>query len=147
MLRIALVAHNNCKSAIADLAEDFREFLSRCELCATGTTGALIESRSGLIIEKLMSGPLGGDMQIGARIATGELDALVFLRDPMTAHPHQPDINALVRACEVHDIPYATNCSGARLMLSQLQSNWQASAELMLPLSLRGGRAAAKLSV
>ena len=146
MLRIALVAHNNCKSAIAELAEDFRDFLSRCEVCATGTTGALIEARSGLIIEKLMSGPLGGDMQIGARIATGELDALIFLRDPMTAHPHEPDIGALVRACDVHDIPYATNRSGARMLLMQLQSDWQASAEAMLPLSLMGGKAAARLS-
>ena len=146
MLRIALVAHNNCKSAIAELAEDFRDFLSRCEVCATGTTGALIEARSGLILEKLMSGPLGGDMQIGARIATGELDALIFLRDPMTAHPHEPDIGALVRACDVHDIPYATNRSGARMLLMQLQSDWQASAEAMLPLSLMGGKAAARLS-
>lgn len=146
MLRIALVAHNNCKSAIAELAEDFRDFLSRCELCATGTTGALIEGRSGLLVEKLMSGPLGGDMQIGARIATGELDALIFLRDPMTAHPHEPDIGALVRACDVHDVPYATNRSGARLLLTQLQSNWQASAVAMLPLTQRGGRAQAGVS-
>ena len=146
MLRIALVAHNNCKSAIADLAEDFRDFLAQCELCATGTTGALIEDRTGLVVEKMLSGPLGGDMQIGARVATGELDALIFLRDPMTAHPHEPDIGALVRACDVHDVPYATNRTGARLLLMQLQSHWHASAEAMLPLT-RGDSPAARAQV
>lgn len=145
MLRIALVAHDNRKPAIADLAEDFRSFLSGCELCATGTTGSLIQARTGLVIEKLLSGPLGGDMQIGARLATGGLDALIFLRDPMTAHPHEPDIGALVRACDVHDVPYATNTASARLLLQQLAANWHVSAEAMLPLTLTGGKAAAGL--
>lgn len=146
MLRIALVAHDKRKSTIADLAEDFRSFLARCELCATGTTGTLIQARTGLVIEKLQSGPLGGDMQIGARIATGELDALIFLRDPMTAHPHEPDIAALVRACDVHDLPYATNSATARLLLQQLEANWRASVEAMLPLTLGDCAAARALS-
>ena len=145
MLRIALVAHDKRKAAIADLAEDFRSFLSGCELCATGTTGSLIQARTGLVIEKLLSGPLGGDMQIGTRVATGELDALIFLRDPMTAHPHEPDISALVRACDVHDVPYATNSACARLLLQQLESHWRVSSEAVLPLTL-GDSAAARVA-
>ena len=136
MLRIALVAHDKRKSDIADLTEEFRSFLLHCELCATGTTGALIEQRAALSVEKLLSGPLGGDLQIGARVATGALDALIFLRDPMTAHPHEPDIGALVRACDVHDLPYATNRAGARLLLRQLEADWHASAQALRPLTL-----------
>jgi methylglyoxal synthase len=71
----------------------------------------------------MLSGPMGGDLQIGARLATGEVDAIIFLRDPMTPQPHEPDINALVRACDVHDAPCATNLSTARLMLAQWQSS------------------------
>ena len=74
----------------------------------------------GLTVERLLSGPLGGDLQIGARLAVGQVDAVIFLRDPMTPQPHEPDINALVRACDVHDVPCATNLSSARLVLAQL---------------------------
>ena len=77
--------------------------------------------RPGLEVELLLSGPMGGDLQIGARLAIGEVDAVIFLRDPMTPQPHEPDINALVRACDVHDVPCATNVAGARLLLSGAQ--------------------------
>jgi methylglyoxal synthase len=87
---------------------------------ATGTTGGRLQNDVGLTVERLLSGPLGGDLQIGARLAMGQVDALIFLRDPMTAQPHEPDINALVRACDVHDIPCATNVSSARLILEGL---------------------------
>lgn len=118
--RIALIAHDHKKHTMILLAREFEPFLSRCDLCATGTTGARLAADVGLPIERMLSGPLGGDLQIGARLAQGELDAVIFLRDPMTPQPHEPDINALVRACDVHDVPCATNLSTARLVLSQL---------------------------
>lgn len=121
-LRIALIAHDRKKASIVTLAGEFSDVLRRCELCGTGTTGGRIADEVGLPIERLMSGPLGGDLQIGARLATGSLDLVIFLRDPMTPQPHEPDINALVRACDVHDIPCATNESTARMLLTQLRT-------------------------
>jgi methylglyoxal synthase len=120
-LRIALVAHDGKKADIVSLAKEFHGLLSRCTLCATGTTGVRLAREAGLQVECLLSGPLGGDLQIGARLAVGEIDALIFLRDPMTPQPHEPDINALVRACDVHNIPCATNIASARLLLQSLQ--------------------------
>jgi methylglyoxal synthase len=118
-LRIALIAHDNKKADMVALAQEFAPFLSQCTLCATGTTGGRLAEALGLPIERMLSGPLGGDLQIGARLAVGQVDAIIFLRDPMTPQPHEPDINALVRACDVHDVPCATNLSTARLMLRQ----------------------------
>lgn len=120
--RIALIAHDRKKDTIVALAREFREVLRRCHLCATGTTGSRIAMEVGLDIERMLSGPLGGDLQIGARLAMGELDFVIFLRDPLTAQPHEPDINALVRACDVHDVPCATNEATARILLRELQS-------------------------
>jgi methylglyoxal synthase len=119
-MNIALIAHNHKKDDMVALATEFSALLSRCHLLATGTTGGRLQDEVGLAVECLLSGPLGGDLQIGARLAGGEVDAVIFLRDPMTPQPHEPDINALVRACDVHNIPCATNLAGARLMLRQL---------------------------
>lgn len=119
-LRIALIAHDKKKDAIVHLAREFARFLGTCDLCATGTTGGRLHDEVSLQVERMLSGPLGGDLQIGARLAQGELDAVIFLRDPMTPQPHEPDINALVRACDVHDVPCATNMSTARLILAQM---------------------------
>jgi methylglyoxal synthase len=91
-------------------------------LIATGTTGSRLQREVGLTVECLLSGPMGGDLQIGARLAEGGVDAVIFLRDPMTPQPHEPDINALVRACDVHDVACATNLSGARWLLAGLSS-------------------------
>lgn len=120
--RIALIAHDGRKQAMVALAQEFAGFLRQCTLSATGTTGQRLQDEVGLQVERLLSGPLGGDLQIGARLSVGEVDAVIFLRDPMTAQPHEPDINALVRACDVHDVPCATNVAGARLVLRQLQA-------------------------
>lgn len=120
-LTIALIAHDGKKPVMLELADAHRAFLSTCTLIATGTTGGLLQRQLGLPVEPLLSGPLGGDLQIGARLATGAVDAVIFLRDPMTPQPHEPDINALVRACDVHDVPCATNRSTAELLLSQLR--------------------------
>ena len=119
--RIALIAHDGKKTEIIKLAKEFLVYFQTCQICATGTTGQRLIDETGLTVERLLSGPLGGDLQIGSRIATGCMDAIIFLRDPMTSQPHEPDTNALVRACDVHNIPCATNVSTARLILSQLQ--------------------------
>ncbi|HET7774358.1 MAG TPA: methylglyoxal synthase [Burkholderiaceae bacterium] len=119
-MRIALIAHDKKKDAMVALAQEFAAGLAQHTLMATGTTGGRLQREAGLSVECLLSGPLGGDLQIGARLAMGEVDAVIFLRDPMTPQPHEPDINALVRACDVHDVPCATNPAAARLLLGGL---------------------------
>ena len=119
-MHIALIAHDRMKDAIVALAAEFAAVLRPHTLMATGTTGRRIQDGSGLAVECLLSGPLGGDLQIGARLSTGGVDMVIFLRDPMTPQPHEPDINALVRACDVHDVPCATNARSARILLESL---------------------------
>lgn len=118
--RIALIAHDHKKDTMVRLAKEYEGLLRQCTLSATGTTGGRLVDEVGLEVERMLSGPWGGDLQIGARLAQGEVDAVIFLRDPMTPQPHEPDINALVRACDVHDVPCATNLSTARLVLAQM---------------------------
>jgi methylglyoxal synthase len=120
--RIALIAHNEKKDDIVNLCSQYVDFLRNCTLMATGTTGGRLANELGLTIERKHSGPLGGDLQIGAALVEGHLDCVIFLRDPMTPQPHEPDINALVRACDVHNVPCATNVASAHLILSQLKS-------------------------
>ena len=118
---VALIAHDHKKDDIVMLAGEYAEALRRCELIATGTTGARIAAAHGLSVARMLSGPHGGDLQIGARLAEGNVDMVIFLRDPMTPQPHEPDINALVRACDVHNVPCATNISTARMILDALK--------------------------
>jgi methylglyoxal synthase len=118
--RIALIAHDKKKDDMIVLAGEYLDFLRGCTLTATGTTGGRLHNELGLDVERMHSGPLGGDLQIGAHLVNGEIDCVIFLRDPMTPQPHEPDINALVRACDVHNIPCATNVASARLVLSRL---------------------------
>ncbi len=119
-MNIALIAHDHKKDDMVLVAKEFADFLSGCHLVATGTTGGRLHAEAGLEVECMLSGPMGGDLQIGAKLAVGEIDAVIFLRDPMTPQPHEPDINALVRACDVHNVPCATNVAGARLLLTSL---------------------------
>ncbi len=119
-MNIALIAHNRMKPEIVKLAQEFVETLRLHSLMATGTTGGLLRQETGLEVECLLSGPLGGDLQIGARLSTGGVGMVIFLRDPMTPQPHEPDINALVRACDVHNVPCATNPASARILLASL---------------------------
>jgi methylglyoxal synthase len=121
-MNIALIAHNEKKDAMVALATEFAPLLRQHTLVATGTTGGRLQTDVGLDVERLLSGPMGGDLQIGARLAMGLVDTVIFLRDPMTAQPHEPDINALVRACDVHDVPCATNMATARMLLTSLQA-------------------------
>ncbi|BDG60526.1 methylglyoxal synthase [Caldinitratiruptor microaerophilus] len=119
-MRIALIAHDKLKPAMVTLCSEFRDLLARHELFATGTTGRLVAENTGLTVHRFLSGPLGGDQQMGARIAEGGLDLVIFLRDPLTAHPHEPDVSALLRLCDVRNIPVATNPATARLLLASL---------------------------
>lgn len=118
--RIALIAHDKKKDDMVVLAAEYEKFLRQCLLLATGTTGKRLADEVGLTVERMLSGPFGGDLQIGAQLVEGKIDCVIFLRDPMTPQPHEPDINALVRSCDVHNVPCATNLSSARLILSQL---------------------------
>ena len=120
--RIALIAHDKKKDDIVGLAAEYRDYLAGCTLTATGTTGARLINELGLEVDGKHSGPFGGDLQIGAQLVMGEIDCVIFLRDPMTPQPHEPDINALVRACDVHNVACATNVSTARLVLGQLMT-------------------------
>ena len=117
-MKIALIAHDKKKNEIIELAKKYKEVLSRHELYATGTTGTLIMGETGLNIFRMKSGPLGGDQQIGAMLADGNIDFIIFLRDPLTAQPHDPDVKALLRIALVYDIPIANNPATADFMIS-----------------------------
>lgn len=120
MKRIALVAHDGTKHEMVALAHEFRDEFAQVEIVATRTTGSLLARHLLLVVRTVQSGPLGGDLQIGAMVAEGAIDLVVFLRDPLTAHPHDPDIQALIKVCDVHGVPLATNVATARLCLASL---------------------------
>lgn len=120
---IALIAHDNKKSQIVKWATENSRTLSIFDLCGTGTTAGLIEQSTGLKVKKYLSGPLGGDLEIGACVAEGKVDAIIFLWDPLQSQPHDPDIKALLRIAVVYDIPIATNVSTADCIISSLQKN------------------------
>ena len=107
---------------LVELSKKYKDVLGLHELYATGTTGTLIMGETGLPIHRMKSGPLGGDQQIGAMLANGELGLIIFLRDPLTAQPHEPDVSALLRLCDVQKIPLATNESSANIMLKALKN-------------------------
>jgi len=118
--RIALVAHNGRKDQMVQFAGQHIDVLSRFQIVATSTTGGILEEQLGLTVHRCLSGPLGGDLQIGAMVAEGSIAAVIFLRDPLTAHPHEPDILALMKVCDVHNVPLATNLASAELLLTAL---------------------------
>ncbi|WP_312712401.1 methylglyoxal synthase [Proteiniclasticum ruminis] len=116
----ALIAHDNMKDDMVLFVQKHREILSQFTLYATGTTGKRLIDETGLPVHRLQSGPIGGDQQIGALIAAGQIHFVIFLRDPLTAQPHEPDVQALLRLCDVHKIPFATNITTAEIMISYL---------------------------
>jgi methylglyoxal synthase len=117
---LALIAHDARKDDLVAFAERGRDDLARFALIATGTTGARIAEATGLPVDRMLSGPHGGDVQIGARLVGGQVAGVLFLRDPLTAHPHEPDIQALLKLCDIHGVPLATNLVTAELVLDGL---------------------------
>lgn len=105
---------------MALFAKEHAALLSQFHLIATATTGSILEEKTGLTIEKLLSGPSGGDLQVGARIAEDTVLAVIFFRDPLTAQPHEPDVSALLRICDVHQTPLATNLGSAEAIIAWL---------------------------
>jgi len=121
LIRIALIAHDQKKEDMINFAKKHREVLANMRLIATGTTGQRLIDETGLDVERMASGPIGGDQMIGAEIAKNRLDGVIFLRDPLTAQPHEPDVSALLRLCDVHEIPLATNLATAEMIIHSLE--------------------------
>lgn len=118
-MQIALIAHDGKKVDLVSFVLQNKSLLDKVKLYATGTTGGHLE-KAGFIVEKLLSGPIGGDAQIAAMVATQQLDLVIFFRDPLDKHPHEPDVQMLMRLCDVHNIPLATNPATAKLVLKSL---------------------------
>lgn len=121
-MKIALIAHDKKKDDMIALSIKYKDTLQDHDLFATGTTGTLVMGETGLKIKRMKSGPLGGDQQIGSMVAEGKLDLIIFLRDPLTSQPHEPDVSALLRLCDVQSIPLATNVKSAEIMLDALKA-------------------------
>lgn len=122
MPTLALIAHDGKKDDLVAFCSRHKSRLAPLALVATGTTGDRIAAATGLTVERVLSGPMGGDAQVAARVAVGGVAGVIFLVDPLTAHPHDPDIQGLLRVCNVHNIPVATNLATAELVLKSLGS-------------------------
>lgn len=118
--RIALIAHDNMKPKMIEWCTSNRDVLAKHFLCGTGTTSKRISEATDLPVKGYLSGPLGGDQQIGAKVAGGEIDIIIFFSDPLTAMPHDPDVKALLRIAQVYDIPIANNIATADCILKAL---------------------------
>lgn len=119
-MNIALIAHDKKKDDLVQFVTAYQKVFSEHTLFATGTTGLRINEATGLNVHRFQSGPLGGDQEIGAMIAKNQMDTVFFFRDPLTAQPHEPDVTALVRLCDVYSIPLATNMGTAELLIRGL---------------------------
>jgi len=123
-MKFALIAHDGKKAEMVSFLMKHLDFLRRADvqLVATGTTGSHVE-RAGLVVHKVESGPRGGDAQIAAMVTEGHIDCVMFFRDPLDRHPHEPDIAMLMRLCDVHDVPLATNPATARMIVVGFEQN------------------------
>lgn len=119
-MNIALIAHNKKKDDMVKFVKENREAFAKHRLYATGTTGTILIGETGLKINRKKSGPLGGDQEIGSMVANGKLDLVIFFRDPLTAQAHEPDITALLRLCDLYEVPLATNRQSATLFLEHI---------------------------
>ena len=120
-MHIALIAHDSKKELMIQFCIAYCGILSRHRLCATATTGKLISEATGLQIQKYLSGAQGGDQQIASRIGCDEIDLLLFFRDPLTVMPHEPEVQSLLRLCDVHNVPVATNIATAEVLIHGLE--------------------------
>lgn len=118
-MKIALIAHDKKKQEIIEFTKKHKDTLAKYELVATGTTGKMISEATGLEVKRYLSGPYGGDQQLGGRIAEGKINLVIFLRDPLTSQPHEPDVSALLRVCDVHNVPVVTNTASAELIIKE----------------------------
>ena len=119
-MNVALIAHDNKKKLMENLCIAYRHILCKHNLFATETTGRLVEAASGLTVHKYLAGPLGGEQQLGAQVANNDVDLMIFLRDPVTQKSYEPDINSIMRLCDLHNIPLATNLATAEVLLLAL---------------------------
>ena len=117
---IALIAHDHKKEALVEFVLRHRDIFERHPLVATGSTGRMLQERAGVAVECVAHGPDGGDLIIGGRVALGQIQAVIFFRDPLTAQPHEPDVTALLRVCDVHQVPLATNPATAEAIVEWL---------------------------
>lgn len=120
-MNIALLAHDKKKELMVQFCIAYTSILSKHTLLATGTTGGLVSDATGLKVHRFLSGPQGGDQQIGARIAYNEIDLVLLFRDPLTAQAHEPEVSALLRLCDMHNIPLATNVATAEVLIHGLE--------------------------
>lgn len=120
-MNIALIAHDRKKDELVNFTLAYKHIFEKAHLFATGTTGKRVQEATGLPVHRYLSGPLGGDQQIGAMIAQNRMDLVLFFRDPLMAQPHEPDIIALLRLCDVHNIPVATNIGSAEILIKGLE--------------------------
>ncbi len=116
-MNIALIAHDKKKELMVEFCLAYKGILAKHTLVATGTTGTLINEATGLDVHRFLSGAQGGDQQIGARVAYDEIDLVLFFRDPLTAGGHEPDISSLLKLCDIHTIPIATNVATAEVLV------------------------------
>ena len=119
---LALIAHDDRKDDLSEFVARHIDFFRGHELVATGNTGKRLSDELGLTIERVEHGPRGGDLIIGGRVATGQIEAVFFFRDPLTAQPHEPDVSALMRVCDVHHVPLATNPATAEAIVKAMKS-------------------------
>ena len=120
-MNIALIAHDKKKEDLIRFVTAYQPIFEHHTLFATGTTGKRIIEETGLSVQRFQSGPLGGDQQIGAKIAENDMDMVIFFRDPLTAQPHEPDVTALIRLCDVYGVPLATNMGTAEVLIHGLK--------------------------
>lgn len=123
-MNIALIAHDHKKDDLVAFSVAYKSIFEKHQLFATGTTGLRIMEATGLNIERFNSGPLGGDQEIGSMIAKNQMDLIFFFRDPLTSQPHEPDVTALVRLCDVYSIPLATNMGTAEMLIRGLEEGY-----------------------